>query len=132
MQKEKTDVYSLDRWEKYYKIYTYLPLIIGALILFLSFVWGIVDATVFRHYDYYDRNHTYGIMNLSSGFLCWFIWMLIGAISAAITYFFMNVKLSYQAMHIIYLRKLAGINNESDFTQSESNKDLQENIEDEI
>ncbi len=85
-----------------FKVYKSLPLIIVIMIMFVAFIWGIVDPCVFA----YGRYH--GVMGLPNGFLCWFVWMLIGGVTAGLSYFFTKVACSYKVLHIHYLQKLAG------------------------
>ncbi len=86
-----------------FKVYKSLPLIIFIMIMFVTFIWAIVDPCV-----YGSRYYGYGVMRLPNGFLCWFVWMLIGGVVAGLSYFFTKVACSYKVLHIHYLQKLVG------------------------
>ncbi len=84
-------------YKKFYSIYRFLPLILAATILFLMFVWSIVDvAALGTHYTstYGNRVDYYGVMRLKSAFLCLIIWWLIGIVLAAATWFFSALAVS--------------------------------------
>ena len=84
-------------YKKFYSIYRFLPLILAATILFLMFVWSIVDVAAFgTHYTstYGNRVDYYGVMRLKSAFLCLIIWWLIGIVLAAATWFFSALAVS--------------------------------------
>lgn len=90
---------------KYFKIYTKLPLILACVTLLLFFVYGIIDSTLVFAIDYDE--YVYGVMLLPNGFLAWFIWMIIGGVMSAITYFSLKIALSYKILHICYLYKIS-------------------------
>lgn len=99
----------------YFKGYAMLPGIIAIATLIIFFIWGIVDPIVFKHsyyYNYYSSDYTYGVMGLSNGFLCWLVWMVIGAVTALIEYIFGKMHLSQKILTVLYLQKLCGENTE--------------------
>ncbi len=96
---------------KRFRIYLYLPKILAWSIVLLFFVWGIIDAVAFESTvstGWYSREYRYGIMQLESSFLCWFIWMLIGTVISLFVYFLGRIKASYKILHILYLQNLLG------------------------
>ena len=97
----KTPKTELQKNLGYFSAYKKLPIIVAVSVLVLSFVWGIVDPCIFNGYSYY------GIMELPNGFLCWMIWMLIGAVVAVGEYFFLRIVFSHKLLQIHYLQRIA-------------------------
>ncbi len=89
-----------------FRIYLYLPKILAWSIVLLFFVWGIIDAVALT--GRYSSEDRYGIMQLESSFLCWFIWMLIGTVISLLVYFLGRINASYKILHILYLQNLLG------------------------
>ncbi len=90
----------------YFSAYKKLPFIAAVILLALFSIWGIVDPCVFYYHGYYGSHH-YGIMQLPNGFLCWLIWVVIGAVVAVCTYFVMKIAFSYKLLQIHYLQEIA-------------------------
>ena len=86
--------------DKYYRIFKKIPFISMIITFALFFIWSIVDPCVFQFS--YSGETRYGMMMLSSGFLCWFIWTLIGAIAGLFIYFAYKIILSPIILHIEY------------------------------
>ncbi len=103
----------------YFTFYVKLPGILAFVLFALFFLWGIIDPSVFQ-YGRYETH--YGVMGVESAFLCWFIWVLIGAVTAVLTYFGTRIAFSYKILHITYLREIVKA------TRGEG-EDLQENAE---
>ncbi len=98
---------------KFFKFYAKMPMILAIVTMALFFIWGIIDPIVFKDYvssgfSFIRGKTYYGMMRLKSGFLCWLIWVLIGAVCSVITYLLGRVLYSYKLLHIIYLQKLLG------------------------
>ena len=118
---------------KYFNFYKKLPkiMLISSLILF--FIWGIVDAAVFKipHYSYfsYEKTYTYGIMQVSSGFLAWLIWQIIGLVVAFSTYFLTKFSQSVTILKVEYLAIIANAKMEEhkDETQKETPAPIESN-----
>lgn len=96
--------------EKWFNFYKKLPMILFISIVVIFFIWGIIDPSVFGyHYSSkysWDTIDKYGVMMLPSGFLCWFIWQVIGMIIASLTFVFTKLSLSYRILHIEYLKTI--------------------------
>ena len=90
---------SIEKIEKWFNFYKKLPTIWFIVIISFFFIWGIVDPCVFGIYGY-------GIMELPSGFLCWFIWQIISIIFASLTFISTKISFSYKILHIEYLKKI--------------------------
>ncbi len=88
---------------KIFNWYLKLPMIIAVIIMALFFIWGIIDPIVFQHYFY---GYRYGVMSLRSGFLCWLIWVAIGAVVSLVIYYILKIGYSYKILHICYLNKI--------------------------
>ena len=73
----------------------------------IMFIWAIVDTAVFQYDGYYGYH--YGIMMMPNGFLNWFVWMLIGGVSSFLIYFVGKIALSYKAIVVLNLEKIAEI-----------------------
>lgn len=99
---------SKEKSKRYINALHYLPWILAGVLYFLFFVWAIVDPCVFSYEGLYDSE--YGIMELSSGFLCWFIWVAIGVVVAVITFFATRFFTAKQLLKIYYLQKIANDN----------------------
>jgi hypothetical protein len=91
--------------KKYFKAYSYLPIILAGITLLLFFIWGIIDPIVFNYSSGHDLG-PYGIMQLNSGFLCWFVWMIIGAVMAALEYIIGKIAFSQKILTVLYLQSI--------------------------
>ncbi len=107
--------------QKYFQFYKKLPAIFTGIIIVWYFIWGIIDPSVFQ--ESYSYTTLYGVMRLESGFLCWFIWQLIGSVCAAITYFISKILISYKILHIAYQKEMRD-------TLNEIKKSLQHTVDD--
>lgn len=92
---------------KYFSFFEIAPIIIAGITALFFFIWAIVDPCVFGSDSYYST--TYGIMMLPSGFLCWFIWILIGAVVTVCTYVSLTIAFSHKILQIYYLQKISMI-----------------------
>lgn len=94
--------------KRYVNALHFLPWILAGVLFLCFFVWAIVDPCVFSfeglHYA------TYGILRLSSGFLCWFMWVFIGAVVAVITFFVTRWITARSLLQLYYLQKIANDN----------------------
>lgn len=101
---------SIEHQNGYFNLYCAMPYICAAIILFLFFVWGIVDPCVIQDYHYSGRfsdgYYTYGIMNLPNGFVCWLVWIIIGSVCAALTCFLTKISCSRKIIAILYLQQI--------------------------
>jgi len=88
----------------YFKWYTRLPLIFAIATLVIFFIWGIVDPCVFQ---WGWKETYYGVMMLPNGFLCWLVWMAIGAVLGAIEYFVGKIMFSQPILTVLYLDKIS-------------------------
>ena len=102
---------TIEHQNGYFNLYCAMPYICAAIILFLFFVWGIVDPSVIQSYHYggrfSDGYDTYGVMNLPNGFLCWLVWIIIGSVCAVATCFLTKISCSRKILTILYLRQIA-------------------------
>ena len=89
---------------KWYERWLKLPLILFISIVAVFFIWGIIDPCLFE-YGRYDKY--YGVMMLPSGFLCWFIWQLIGLSFAAIAYIGAKLVTAPIVLQTEYLKKIS-------------------------
>lgn len=87
----------------------YLPWILAGVLFLGFFVWAIIDPCVFSYEGTYFSS--YGIMELSNGFLCWFMWIFIGAVAAVITFFVTRYITAWKLLQLYYLQKIANDNN---------------------
>lgn len=96
---------SKQKSKRYINVLHYLPWILAGVMFFFFFVWAIIDPCVFSfeglHYSHY------GVMALPSGFLCWFIWIIIGTVVAIITFFVTRWFTARQLLLFYYLQKIA-------------------------
>ncbi len=99
----------IQQQEKYFKAYTHLPIILGLIIFLSMFIFGIVDACTIRS------------LGINSGFLCWFIWFIIGIVAAFIELILCKILLSQKVLTVLYLQKL----NEEKFLINENFKKLE-------
>ena len=110
MAKEKIieNVKEIEGQQKYYDFYKKLPKIMFFIILGMFFIWGIIDPATIHHASggRYSSRY-YGIMGVSSGFLCWFIWQLIGLVVGSVTYFISKISISVKIMQTEYLAIIA-------------------------
>lgn len=101
---------TMEHQNGYFNLYCAMPYICAAIILFLFFVWGIVDPCVIQDYHYSGRfsdgYYTYGIMNLPNGFVCWLVWIIIGSVCAALTCFLTKISCSRKIIAILYLQQI--------------------------
>ena len=105
MEETKITKSELQKQLGYFSVFKKLPIIVAAILFGLFFIWGIVDPCIFIfHSSYYSY---YGVMELPNGGLCWFIWVIIGAVIAVCTYFLMRIAFSHKLLQIYYLQKLA-------------------------
>ncbi len=81
------------------------PWILAGVLFFCFFVWAIIDPCVFSYEGRYYSD--YGVMALPSGFLCWFIWIIIGTVVAIITFFVTRWITARQLLLFYYLQKIA-------------------------
>ncbi len=82
-------------YKKYYGLYKKLPGILAIAIAVLFFIWSIVDLAAFSYVSHsWLYGSKYGIMGLPSWFLVLLIWWIIGAITAACTWFFSAIAVS--------------------------------------
>lgn len=104
-QKEQTKVESvLENANKWYGFYHKLPKIIFIITVIGFFIWGIVDPAVFHYENYYED--FYGVMRLESAGAVWFIWQLIGWVTAAINYLILKLALSPIIVQIECLKEI--------------------------
>ena len=82
-------------YKQFYKLLKKLPGILAIGIFALTFIWSIVDAVAFTHE--YDDYMYYGVMELESPVLVLLIWWAIGAVSAALAWFFSALGVSATA-----------------------------------
>lgn len=80
-------------YDKFYRIFKKIPKILAIVVAALVFIWSIVDVAVFSYSGYYYQPY-YGVMHLPSWFLALFIWWIIGAVLALLTYFFSALPVS--------------------------------------
>lgn len=101
---------TIEHQNQYFNLYCAMPYICAAIILFLFFVWGIVDPCVIQDYHYSGRfsdgYYTYGIMNLPNGFVCWLVWIIIGSVCAVATCFLTKISCSRKIIAILYLQQI--------------------------
>ena len=98
---------SLSSYYKYYELYKKSPFIACIIIASLCFIWAILDPVIFCS-DYYGfMSHSWGVMRLSSGFLCWLIWVVIGAVLSVSTYFISKIMISLKVLEIEHLMIIA-------------------------
>lgn len=104
-------VYNYKSQRRFFNVYMKLPLIAAITIIAAFFIWAVVDTAVFTYETGYGfRSKTYyGIMMLPSGFLNWFVWVLIGEILSWSTYFLGTMAVSYKFMVISNLEKISGL-----------------------
>lgn len=98
---------TIEKREKWFNFYKKLPTILFISILVIFFIWGIIDPSVFGYHSWKSEDCEYGVMMLPSGFLCWFIWQIVGIIVASLTFVFTKISLSYKILHIEYLKTIA-------------------------
>lgn len=102
----KTTISKLKKETKFWwKIYLLLPKITFFAIIGLFFVWGILDPILFHAKYFGGWKAPYGIMELDSWFLCWFIWQIIGFISATLMYAIIKIHTSPIVLHILSLEE---------------------------
>lgn len=77
---------------KWFRIIKYIPIIVSILIIIGSFILGIVDPATIE--VEIGEQTKYGIMQLSSGFLCWLLWMIIGILSSIVSFVLLKICLS--------------------------------------
>lgn len=95
----------LENAEKWYKRWLKLPKIYFISIVVIFFIWGIIDPSVLEYGSRYNKY--YGVMGLSSGFLCWFVWQIIGWALGGITYALTKLVTSPIILKTEYLRKIS-------------------------
>mgnify|MGYP000058264900 CR=1 FL=1 len=93
--------------KKYFNLLMILPKISAIVFMVIMFIWAIVDTAVFQYDGYYGYHC--GIMMMPNGFLNWFVWMLIGGVSSFLIYFVGKIALSYKAIVVLNLEKIAEI-----------------------
>lgn len=102
----KTTISKLKKETKFWwKIYLLLPKIAFFAIIGLFFVWGILDPVLFHAESYRGWEAPYGIMGIDSWFLCWFIWQIIGFISATLMYAIIKIHTSPIVLHVLSLEE---------------------------
>ena len=101
-EKEKTILEKATEW---YNDLINLPKILFISIIVVCFIWGIIDPSVFVYADRWASY--YGIMHMESGFLCWFIWQIIGLVAGGIAYYFAKLSTSYKILQTEYLKKIS-------------------------
>lgn len=110
LNEKVSNMKSIEHQNGYFNLYCAMPYICAAIILFLFFVWGIVDPCVIQDYHYSGRfsdgYYTYGVMNLPNGFLCWLVWIIIGSVCAALTCFLTKISCSRKIIAILYLQQI--------------------------
>lgn len=99
---------SREKSKMYVNALHYLPWILAGVLFLLFFVWAIVDPCVFSDEGMWTS--TYGVMALPSGFLCWFIWVVIGAVVAIITFFVTRLITARILLQLYYLQKIVNDN----------------------
>ena len=117
MANEKINVHvrEIKEQQKYYDFYKKLPKIMFFIILGMFFIWGIHHSSG----GWYSSSYYYGIMGVSSGFLCWFIWQLIGLAIGAVTYFISKISISVKIMQTEYLAIVAKEVADEDYEENE-------------
>ena len=123
MAKEKIieNVKEIKEQQKSYDFYKKLPKIMFFIILGMFFIWGIIDPATIHHSSggWYSSRDYYGIMGVSSGFLCWFIWQLIGLVIGAVTYFISKISITVKIMQTEYLAIIAKATTGEDYEKAE-------------
>lgn len=114
---------SKEKAKRYVNALHYLPWVLAGVLYFLFFVWAIVDPCVFGYEGLYSSE--YGIMELSSGFLCWLIWIAIGAVVAVITFFVTRWITACKLLQYYYLQKIAN-DNPTVFDENSGDKNVQQ------
>lgn len=89
---------------KCFKFFIHLPYVISIIIFISFFIYGIVDPCIHQQGEYYNK--TYGIMELSNKFTCWFVWIIIGITASVLCFFILRIKYSYRILHIHYLQTM--------------------------
>lgn len=107
LKSKKVKKSEVEKQCKYFSFYKKMPAILVCVIMALFFIWGIVDACVIVTYNSYHYAF-HGIMMLHSSFLCWLIWIAIGAVLSVCAYFASKLTYSHRLLQIHYLQKISG------------------------
>lgn len=100
--KESSLRYCLINSQKFwFRVLYYIPIFLSILTLLSFFVYGIVDPLTIQ------IGKTYGIFQLSSGFLCWLVWFLIGIVLSVIQFIVSKIFLSHVIIRTECLMKIA-------------------------
>ncbi len=89
----------------------FLPQFVAIINMLSFFTWGIIDPIVFQN----EPLSTYGIFGLSNGFLCFFVWVLIGLIVSIVVFFVLKMVMSYFVLRILYMREFLNNSNANQF-----------------
>ena len=101
---------NLETEKKWFEFYKISPKIYAITILALTFIWSIVDISVFtrRVFPYYGHNYTvYGIFGWKSWILVILVWWLIGVITAALSNIILKILFAPIILQTEYLEIIA-------------------------
>lgn len=101
---------TISKQKKYFKWYAVLPEIFFIAILVIFFIWGIIDTAVIDRSSYSIGTgrwyKEYGVFELDSAFLSWFIWMVIGVVVAVCEFLVGKILFSQKILTVLYLEQL--------------------------
>ena len=103
--KEQTSDELIAKARNLYKSWLKLPAILFWVVFSLFIIWGIVDAVAFMYEGRWETY--YGIMRLPNGVVSWLIWVLIGSIFAALTFFITQLNMAKEILKVEYLKKIS-------------------------
>lgn len=87
---------AIESYEKWFQLYTLIPIFAAALTFFFFVVFGFIDC--FAEITDMAFELEFGVI---------FLWALLGIPFAAISYFLYKVLLAYRILHLAYLKKIA-------------------------
>ena len=118
---------TITKYNRWWDIYKLLPFIVSGLVLFLFFVWAILDITLFTSVwnpHYYEEAYHYGLFQLSSWVPVIGAWLGIGLVVATPFWFFTKAVVSAKVLEI----ELLCMNLTTAIEQEEKNAKLEEKI----